>query len=218
MKQIANSSVPGLTDRHENDQFLANHVSNRENIDQKMGHFPLGSFLNAHHSASHFGQDDDIIHFLDEESDQGDQQKNASAWKILIADDDHNVHETTILALNGVKIHDRPLEFSHAYSGEDARRVIQDNPDIALILLDVVMETVDAGLKLVDVIRNEMGRHDLRIILRTGQPGYAPEQQVTNDFAIDGYTTKSKLTRSILISVLNDTLGGKKNGDGALPN
>lgn len=218
MKQTLDSSVPGLFDRHENEQFLANHVSNKENIDQKKRHFPLNSFLNAQQSVSHFGQDDDIIHFLDEDSDQVGQLKNAPAWKILIADDDHNVHETTLLALNGVKIHDRPLEFLHAYSGEDARQVIQDNPDIALILLDVVMETVDAGLKLVDVIRNEMGQHDLRIILRTGQPGYAPEQRVNNDFAIDGYTTKSKLTRSILISVLNDTLGGKNNEGGALPN
>jgi len=68
------------------------------------------------------------------------------------------------------------------------------------------METVDAGLKLVSVIRNELGRNDLRIVLRTGQPGYAPEKQVNNEFAIDGYTTKSKLTRTILISVLNETL------------
>lgn len=218
MKQIANSSTPGLFDRYENDQFLANHASNKGNIEQKMHLFPSDSFLSAQQSVSHFGQDDDVIHFLEEDSDQVGQLKSAPAWKILIADDDHNVHETTLLALNGVKIHDRPLEFLHAYSGEDARKVIQDNPDIALILLDVVMETVDAGLKLVDVIRNEMGHHDLRIILRTGQPGYAPEQRVNNDFAIDGYTTKSKLTRSILISVLNDTLGGKNNEGGALPN
>ncbi|MCU6435729.1 hypothetical protein LPB67_18280 [Undibacterium sp. Jales W-56] len=150
--------------------------------------------------------DDDLIDFLEEELETQDPALAMLPWKILIADDDSNVHDTTLLALSGVKIHGRPLEFLHAYSAKEARQLVIDHSDIALILLDVVMETVDAGLKLVSVIRNELGRNNLRIVLRTGQPGYAPEKQVNHEFAIDGYTTKSKLTRSILISVLNDTL------------
>jgi len=151
-------------------------------------------------------QDDDIIDFIEEDEESLQSKVELHPWKILIADDDSNVHDTTLLALSGVKIHGRPLEFVHAYSAKEAGAVISKNPDIALVLLDVVMETVDAGLKLVSVIRNEMGLTNLRIVLRTGQPGYAPEQQVSEAFAIDGYTTKSKLTRSLLISVLNDTL------------
>lgn len=150
--------------------------------------------------------DDDLIHFLDEEGYQFDALKHQAPWKILVADDDVNVHDTTLLALNGVLIHGRPLEFLHAYSAAQAKQVLIENPDTSLVLLDVVMETIDAGLRLVEVIRNELGQHQLRIVLRTGQPGYAPEKRLNNDFAIDGYTTKSKLTRSMLISVLNDTL------------
>lgn len=162
-------------------------------------------------------QDDDIIDFIEEDEESLQPKVELHPWKILIADDDSNVHDTTLLALNGVKIHGRPLEFVHAYSAKEAATVIATNPDIALVLLDVVMETVDAGLKLVSVIRNEMGLANLRIVLRTGQPGYAPEQKVSETFAIDGYTTKSKLTRSLLISVLNDTL--TINGDNPeLPN
>ncbi|MES2071858.1 MAG: hypothetical protein V4488_15995 [Pseudomonadota bacterium] len=152
--------------------------------------------------------DDDIIDFLDEENPDSQTKTSFAPWKILIADDDINVHETTLLALSGVQIHGRPLEFLHAYSAREARSIIEAEQDLALVLLDVVMETVDAGLKLVSVIRNELGRNNLRIVLRTGQPGYAPEKQVNHEFAIDGYTTKSKLTRSILISVLSDTLSG----------
>ncbi|HTD02679.1 hypothetical protein [Undibacterium sp.] len=152
--------------------------------------------------------DDDIIDFLEEDSLDSQTKTNLVPWKILIADDDINVHETTLLALSGVQIHGRPLEFLHAYSAGEAQTVIEANQDLALVLLDVVMETVDAGLKLVSVIRNDLGRNELRIVLRTGQPGYAPEKQVNHEFAIDGYTTKSKLTRSILISVLSDTLSG----------
>ena len=148
----------------------------------------------------------DAIDFLDEEAESFNSGLALHPWKILIADDDRNVHETTVLALNGIKIHDRPLEFLHAYSAKEAQTVLQDNPDVALILLDVVMETVDAGLKLVSLIRHELKLSNLRIVLRTGQPGYAPEQQVSHELAIDGYTTKSKLTRSLLISVLSETL------------
>ena len=88
---------------------------------------------------------------------------------------------------------------------------------MSLVLLDVVMETVDAGLKLVNIIRNDLHNSSLRIVLRTGQPGYAPEQLVSNEFVIDGYTTKSKLTRSILVSVLTETLGDGDSPD-KLPN
>jgi CheY-like chemotaxis protein len=159
-------------------------------------------------------EEDDVIDFMDEELESVTHLKAREPWKILIADDDVSVHDTTLLALAGVQIHDRPLEFSHAYSAREARQVIQQNPDMSLVLLDVVMETVDAGLKLVGIIRNELERNDLRIILRTGQPGYAPEQLVSREFAIDGYTTKSKLTRSLLISVLSDSLAAPRSTQG----
>lgn len=161
---------------------------------------------------------DDIIDFLEEDEQDFSLGAAVHPWKILITDDDSNVHETTVLALNGVRIHGRPLEFLHAYSAKEAHELIVQNEDLSLILLDVVMETVDAGLKLVKVIRGELGKNDIRIILRTGQPGYAPEEKVSNQFAIDGYTTKSQLTRSLLISVLNDTLTDVKIPSKQLPN
>jgi CheY-like chemotaxis protein len=173
------------------------------------------SYLTEDMSSSSLGRnDDDVIDFLEEDNEDQHTKTALVPWKILIADDDSNVHETTLLALSGVLIHGRPLEFLHAYSAKEAQTLIEAHPDMALVLLDVVMETVDAGLKLVSVIRNDLARRDLRIVLRTGQPGYAPEKKVNHEFAIDGYTTKSKLTRSILISVLSDTLMGAKSSDG----
>ncbi|MEB0139200.1 MULTISPECIES: hypothetical protein [unclassified Undibacterium] len=158
-----------------------------------------------HPEAQLDGADDDI-NFLEEECADSTLKVELHPWKILITDDDLTVHETTLLALGGVRIHGRPLAFLHAYSAAEAKHVIIENPDLALILLDVVMETVDAGLQLVQVIRKELGLHQLRIVLRTGQPGYAPASEVGHQFAIDGYTTKSQLTRAMLISVLSDTL------------
>lgn len=147
--------------------------------------------------------EDEMSFMLEDEVE--DEKLTTHPWKIVIADDDVNVHDSTLLALSGVKIHGRPLEFLHAYSAAEARQLVHEHSDTALILLDVVMETVDAGLKLINVLREELNRHDLRIVLRTGQPGYAKDSMM-DSYPIDGYTTKSKLTRSLLISMLTDTL------------
>lgn len=160
-------------------------------------------------------QDDNIV-FLTEADDSNSAKASISPWKILIADDDSNVHDTTVLALSGVEIHGKPLEFLHAFSAKEAQQVAENNPDTSLILLDVVMETVDAGLKLVNILRDDLSRKNLRIVLRTGQPGYAKEN-IMGNYAIDGYATKSKLTRSILISMLNEVLDSDINSD-TLPN
>ncbi|MES2047763.1 MAG: hypothetical protein V4447_05145 [Pseudomonadota bacterium] len=216
MKQDDHSKVPGLLTREHRSQSQVFHgcIDIAEQSRGKRRRY----FSDNDISGTAFGENDaDMIDFLAEEIDPQESRKSVPAWKILVADDDHNVHDTTLLALSGVKIHGKALEFMHAFTAKEAHQVLLDNPDTALVLLDVVMETVDAGLKLVNIIRNELQNSDLRIVLRTGQPGYAPEQKVSNEFAIDGYTTKSKLTRSMLISVLTDTLGDADLANG-LPN
>ena len=100
------------------------------------------------------------------------------AWRVLIVDDEREVHAATLFALKDLIVSGRPLEFLHAYSAAEARGVMERTPGVAVVLLDVVMETGDAGLQLVRVIRDELGCADTRIILRTGQPGYAPELEV----------------------------------------
>lgn len=167
--------------------------------------FTYRGSIRANRLNSLAGDEDDSIVFLSEPDDGAQNTSKVAPWKILIADDDTNVHDTTVLALSGVEIHGKPLEFLHAFSAKEAKEVAVNNPDTSLILLDVVMETVDAGLKLVNVLRDELSRKDLRIVLRTGQPGYAQEN-IMGQYAIDGYATKSKLTRTILISMLSEVL------------
>ena len=113
----------------------------------------------------------------------------------MIVDDDEDVHSTTTFALGNLDMQHRPLEFVHAYSAGQAREMLRRETDIAVILLDVVMEQDDAGLHLVRYIRETLKLADVRIILRTGQPGYAPEIDAIRDFDINDYKTKSELTR-----------------------
>jgi diguanylate cyclase (GGDEF)-like protein len=120
----------------------------------------------------------------------------------MIIDDDADVHSATTFALGNLEMQHRPLEFLHAYSAAQAREMLKDEQDIAVILLDVVMEQEDAGLQLVRHIRETEGMTEARIILRTGQPGYAPEIDAIRDFDINDYKTKSELTRIKLFTTV----------------
>ena len=123
-------------------------------------------------------------------------------WRVLIVDDDADVHSATVFALSNTEMQDRTLEFLHAHSAAQARELLEKEHDIAVILLDVVMEQQDAGLQLVRYIRESLKLAEVRIILHTGQPGYAPELDAIRDFDINDYQTKSELTRIKLFTAV----------------
>ena len=143
----------------------------------------------------------DALVFLDEGPAQGPLEQRRP-WRILIVDDDADVHSTTTFALGSVEMQGRPLEFVHAYSAAEARALLEHERDLAVVLLDVVMEEADAGLHLVRHIRETLGLSDVRIILRTGQPGYAPEVEAIRGYDINDYRAKSELTRTKLYTTV----------------
>lgn len=141
--------------------------------------------------------DDDLV-FLDEGMTPSETSRLAhttDVWRVMIVDDDSDVHSATTFALSNLEMQHRPLEFLHAYSASEALDLLTKEDDIAVILLDVVMEQEDSGLQLVRHIREVLKLSEVRIILRTGQPGYAPEIDAIRDFDINDYKTKSELTR-----------------------
>jgi response regulator RpfG family c-di-GMP phosphodiesterase len=125
-----------------------------------------------------------------------------AGWKVLLVDDEPEVHEVTRLVLGNFRFEDRPLDILSAMTAEEAKEHLAENGDIAVILLDVVMESDQAGLKLVDYIRNEMGNKNVRIVLRTGQPGQAPEHEVIIKYDINDYKEKTELTSQKLATTL----------------
>ncbi len=130
----------------------------------------------------------------------------AEPWNVLIVDDEPGVHDVTKLVLNNFKFEGRKLKFFHAYSAQEARSKLGEIEDLALILLDVVMESENAGLDLVRFIRDELKNHFVRIVLRTGQPGQAPEQDVIANYDINDYKDKTELTAQKLYTTLFATL------------
>lgn len=127
-------------------------------------------------------------------------------WKLLVVDDDEEVHSITRMVLADYNFENRPLQLLSAYSAEQAVDILKNDTDIALVLLDVVMETDDAGLLCVKRIRGELNNHMVRIILRTGQPGQAPEQEVIVNYDINDYKAKTELTAQKLFTVVTASL------------
>lgn len=145
---------------------------------------------------------DDFLFIDDSDEDEILASGTNETWQVLIVDDDPEIHSVTQLALSDLVVLGRRLEYLHAYSGKDACQLIEENDDIVLVLLDVVMETDDAGLHVVKHIRETLQRTDIRIVLRTGQPGYAPEESVIKEYDINDYKTKTELTRRKLVTTV----------------
>ncbi len=123
-------------------------------------------------------------------------------WRVLVVDDEPEVHAITRLAVANLEVDGHPLELISAYTGEEARQVLLRIDNIALVLLDVVMENERAGLSLARWIRETLGDHLIRLVLRTGQPGTAPEQQVMLEYDINDYRPKTELTAQRLVTTV----------------
>ncbi|MCG2583965.1 PAS domain-containing protein [Massilia sp. TS11] len=152
-------------------------------------------------------QDESLLEFAPEEAAPvADPADTAPPWRVLIVDDNEDVHTVTVIALRNTVYQGRKIEFIHAYSAQQGSSILRHQEDIALVLLDVVMETSDAGLRLARHIREDLDNHAVQIVLRTGQPGEAPERHVIVDYEINDYKSKSELGGTQLFTVVVSAL------------
>jgi signal transduction histidine kinase len=150
-------------------------------------------------------EEHDLVTFIDD-ADSVMPDPAARRWKVVVIDDDPAVHDGTRFALYDYVLNGQGLEIISAYSAEEGRATLRAHPDAAVVLLDVVMENDIAGLELVSYIRNELRNETVRIILRTGQPGQAPERRVIIDYDINDYKAKTELTADKLFTTLTSAL------------
>lgn len=150
----------------------------------------------------------DTLLFADEQDDSTNAagDLSSSTWKVLIVDDQPDVHNVTKLVLEGYTFQGRQVTCLSAYSGAEAKQLILDHPDAAVVLLDVVMETRKAGLEVAEYIRSTIRNQLLRIILRTGQAGEAPERDVVTQLDINDYRQKTELTADRLITAVTTAI------------
>lgn len=164
---------------------------------------------------------DDQLIFADETDRQPARTSARSNWRIIIADDEPEVHNITKMVLRDYSFLSRGIDFIGAFSAEEAKTILANETDAAIIILDVVMETDDAGLKLVRFIREDLKNKLIRIIMRTGQPGKAPENDIITNYDINDYKAKTELTTQKLFTTIttalrsyNDLLTIEKNRKG----
>ena len=155
--------------------------------------------------------DDDTDWMIEDEAQPGHQARASASpapppWRVLIVDDDVDVHVVTKFSLSNACFQGRRLSFLHAYSGEEALNVLRNTPDIALVLLDVIMETSDAGLHVARQIRDQLHNQLVRIVLRTGQPGQALEHSIILDYDINDFWCKTDLTTRKLFTTVISSL------------
>ncbi len=150
-------------------------------------------------------EQDDVLHLIDD-TEPASEDTEARKWKIAVIDDDPAVHDGTRFALSDYCLNGQRLEILSAYSAAEGRKLMAAHGDIAAVLLDVIMETDVAGLELVEYIRNELRNETVRIILRTGQPGQAPERRVIVQYDINDYKAKTELTADKLFTSLTAAL------------
>ncbi|MBR0714121.1 DUF3369 domain-containing protein [Bradyrhizobium liaoningense] len=150
-------------------------------------------------------EQDDVLHLIDD-TGAASEDSTARKWKIAVIDDDPAVHDGTRFALSDYVLNGQSLEILSAYSAAEGRKLMREHRDIAAVLLDVIMETDVAGLELVEFIRNELQNETVRIILRTGQPGQAPERRVIVQYDINDYKAKTELTADKLFTSLTAAL------------
>ncbi|MDX1755694.1 MAG: EAL domain-containing protein [Marinobacter sp.] len=147
-------------------------------------------------------EDEELVQFADDDDFSAASTAEDAPWRILIVDDEEQVHQATRYALKDTLILGQPLHFVSVYSAAEARQVLADEAGFAVILLDVVMESPDAGLGLVSFVRDTCNDPCARIILRTGQPGYVPELEVIQKYDINDYKSKEELTRVRLVTTV----------------
>jgi signal transduction histidine kinase len=148
--------------------------------------------------------DNDILPLIDDQDSRPEPERRR--WKVAVIDDDPAVHEGTRFALGDYSLNGQGLELVSAYSAAEGRDLLRAHPDVAVILLDVIMEADDSGLDLVEFIRDDLKNELVRIILRTGQPGHAPERRVIVDYDINDYKAKTELTADKLFTSLTAAL------------
>jgi EAL domain-containing protein (putative c-di-GMP-specific phosphodiesterase class I) len=129
-------------------------------------------------------------------------------WRVLLVDDEPSVHEVSRLILAGLRFEGQEVQLLSAHSAAQARALLTQQPGVALALIDVVMETDDAGISLVQYIREQLHDHDMQIVLRTGQPGLAPEGEIVRACEINGYVLKTEITAQRLHTIVIAGLRG----------
>ncbi|QAV33526.1 Response regulator c-di-GMP phosphodiesterase, RpfG family, contains REC and HD-GYP domains [Fervidobacterium changbaicum] len=132
----------------------------------------------------------------------GIKDSNGEFWKILVVDDEPDVHAITSVVARDIEFEGKKVKLYSAFSADEAKKILTQVPDIALAMIDVVMEKDTSGLDLVRYIREELKNPYVRLVIRTGQPGFAPPREIVLKYDINDYREKAELSSNGLYTMI----------------
>lgn len=130
--------------------------------------------------------------------------------KVFVVDDDENVLKTTKSALDNYTYKGRKIELSFFRNAAGTIEALKDDsptsPEIAVVLLDIVME--DMGYDVIKMLREKKGNIITQIILRTGQAGKTIEDEhdIARKYEINDFIDKTDNSYSRIRSSLTTSI------------
>lgn len=121
---------------------------------------------------------------------------------VLVVDDNEDVYISTKFALELFESEGRSINVSYSNSAISAMELL-DKQNYNLIFVDIVMETEDAGYKVIEFIRNNRRDRESKVYIRSGKPGNLPEEFMHLIEGIDGYLHKTEVTVQRLEEIIN---------------
>lgn len=131
---------------------------------------------------------------------------NKKVFKVLIVDDEQSIHDITNITINSMDFIAFDVEILNALSAKEAKEIFTKHNDIAVALIDVVMETPEAGLELVDYIRHDLNNQDIRLIVRTGQANEFLQMEVVKKYDINDFKEKTELSVERLFTTIRTSI------------
>jgi len=130
----------------------------------------------------------------------------AGPWRILVVDDDPEIHAVTRRALDGFSFRKRAVRVVEAANAAEAQELLLVTPNVALILLGVNVPSRHVGLDFVTYVREDLQNHGVRIALRTPAAALAPPQAMVERYEIDDYRAKPERTGERLLEIAKSAL------------
>jgi signal transduction histidine kinase len=123
------------------------------------------------------------------------QPTHTQKWKVLITDDQELIHVMIKHYLSDYQYQGAGLQFVDAFTGKEAMKILKEQSDIAVIVLDVMLEEADMGFKVVQYIRETLNNKLVKIIMLTGKLDFDNAQNFFMKYDIDMFCPKHDLDK-----------------------
>ncbi len=128
------------------------------------------------------------------------------SFSILVVDGTPTLLTLAEEALADLSVDGASVRLIGASSAAEARQALYDSPEIAVILLEPVLEQERAGLDLIAHIRNDLGNQRTRVVVCTAHPDSINEEEVISGADVSDYRAKATLTPRALRTAVTGQL------------